>query len=142
VFEFIFCPATVSASVHVRARPGGKHCSDAVTSGRPAVVFQPKKNSVKKCLTSTMMGRSIMQECRLPPILRTMLITMHNNYRRQQLKNRSEKAENVSGSRWDNGTGQQSTTSSSRMRLHALQKKRLPKAASAHSFLARRKTLI
>jgi hypothetical protein len=67
MFKFMFCPATVLASIHVRAGPGGKHCSDAVTSGRPAVVFQPKQNRGKKCLTSTMKGSSIMQGCRLRP---------------------------------------------------------------------------
>jgi hypothetical protein len=43
MFKFMFSSATVSASVHVRAGQGGKHCSYAVTSGRAAVVFQPKK---------------------------------------------------------------------------------------------------
>jgi hypothetical protein len=94
----MFCPATVSASVHVRAGSRGKHFSNTVTSGKPAVMFQPNKNCVKKCLTLTMKGSSIMQGCHLPPILRKIQIMMHQNYKRQQLKKRSEKAENVSGS--------------------------------------------
>jgi hypothetical protein len=72
VLEFMFRSVTLSASVHPRAGPGGKHCADAVTRGRPAVVFQAKENlvnDVKQCPTVTRKGCSKVQTCRLPPIL-------------------------------------------------------------------------
>ena len=78
MFEFMFRPATVFASVHVRAWPGGKHCSDTVTSGRPAVVFQPKKSWQEMF---DMDNEGPQHNAGLPPApdSSAMLITMHHN---------------------------------------------------------------
>ena len=47
-----------------------------------------------------MKGSSKSHTCRLPLILRTKQMKMHQNYKRLQQKKRNETGENVSGS-WD-----------------------------------------